>query len=136
MPGPARVANCQKLCMNFVVAALIEVIGESYTFADKTGASPGIVAAFLERALAHPGLKGYASRMAARDVDAAAGFSMRGGLKDVNLMLDAAAEVGCPLDVATIVRGKMQECIEHGLGDADWSAIQEATRARAGLAAT
>jgi len=135
MPGPARVANIQKLCMNFVIVALIEVMAESYAFAEKTGASPQILAMFFERSLAHPGLKGYASRMAARDIEGTGGFTMHGGLKDVSLMLDAAAEAGCPLDVATIIRGKMQECIARGLGEADWSAIQEATRARAGLAA-
>jgi 3-hydroxyisobutyrate dehydrogenase-like beta-hydroxyacid dehydrogenase len=52
----------------------------------------------------------------------------------VNMMLDAAKAAECPLDLAALVQGKMQECMERGLQDADWSAIQEVTRARAGLA--
>jgi hypothetical protein len=110
-------------------------MAECYTFAEKTGGSPQITASFFERAFAQPALRGYASRMAVRDIDGTGGFTMHGGLKDVSLMLNAAAEAGCPLDVATVIRGKMQECIARGLGEADWSAIQEATRARAGLAA-
>ena len=134
MPGPARIANAQKLCMNFAIAALIEVMAEGYTFAEKTGASPQMLAVVLRARVRAPRPRGYASRMAARDIDASSGFSMRGS-QDVGLMLDAAAEVGCPLDVATVLQGKMKECVARGLGDADWSAVQEATRARAGLAA-
>jgi 3-hydroxyisobutyrate dehydrogenase-like beta-hydroxyacid dehydrogenase len=68
-----------------------------------------------------------------QNIDGTGGFSLRGGLKDVGLMLDAANRVACPLDLATLIQGKMGECMERGLGDADWSAILQATRARAGL---
>jgi hypothetical protein len=37
------------------------------------------------------------------------------------------------LDLAQVIEGKMVECIARGLDNADWSAIQEATRARAHL---
>jgi len=69
-----------------------------------------------------------------QNIDGTGGFSIRAGLKDVGLMLDAAKRVACPLDLATVIKGKMLECVERGLGDSDWSAIQEVTRARAGLA--
>jgi 3-hydroxyisobutyrate dehydrogenase-like beta-hydroxyacid dehydrogenase len=70
-----------------------------------------------------------------RNIDGTGGFSLRGGLKDVSLMLEAANRFACPLDMATIIKGKMLECVERGLGDADWSAIQTVTRTRAGLPA-
>lgn len=131
--GPASVANKQKLCVNFFIVSLIEVMAECLTFAEKSGASREIMTQFFERSFAHPGLKGYARRMMDRNIDGAGGFSMRGGLKDVSLMLDAANRVECPLDLAALIQGKMQDSIARGLADADWSAIQEATRARAGL---
>ena len=87
----------------------------------------------FDRCFAHPGLKGYAQRLLEHKADGAGGLSMKGGLKDVNLMLDAAKEADCPLDLATIVQGKMQECMARGLKDADWTAIQLITQARAGL---
>lgn len=135
IPGPARGANSQKLCVNFFIAALIEVMAECYTFAEATGASPALMAEFLQATLAHPGLRGYATRMHDRAANPAPGFSLRAGLKDVRLMLDAAREAACPLDVAAIVEDKMLQCLAHGLDQADWSVIQEATRARAGLPA-
>jgi 3-hydroxyisobutyrate dehydrogenase-like beta-hydroxyacid dehydrogenase len=133
IPGPASVANRQKLCVNFFIIAQIEAMAECLTFAEKTGASPEIMTQFFDRCFAHPGLKGYAHRLLARNSDGTGGFSMRGGFKDVNLMLDAAKAADCPLDLATLIQEKMHECMERGLKDADWSAIQEVTRARAGL---
>jgi len=133
IPGPARVANSQKLCINFFIVSLVEVFAESYTFAEKSGASKEIMEQFFIRVFAHPGMQGYARRMKDRIIDGAGGFSMRGGLKDVGLMLDAAMQVDCPLDIAALVEEKMRESMAHGLGDADWSAIQEVTRSRAGL---
>jgi len=133
IPGPASLANQQKLCVNFFIVSLIEVMAECLTFAEKSGASREIMTQFFERSFAHPGLKGYARRMMDRDIEGAGGFSMRGGLKDVTLMLDAANRAGCPLDLAALIQGKMRDSIARGLADADWSAIQEATRARAGL---
>lgn len=128
LAGPASIANKQKLCVNFFLISLIEVMAECLTFAEKTGASPQIMAMIFETSLAHPGLKSYARRLMDRNIDGTGGFSMRGGLKDVGLMLDAASRVECPLELATVIEGKMQECLARGLGDADWSAIQEATR--------
>jgi 3-hydroxyisobutyrate dehydrogenase-like beta-hydroxyacid dehydrogenase len=133
LAGPARVANSQKLCANFFIVSLVEVFAECYTFAEKTGASKEVMAQFFERAFAHPGLQGYARRMKDRVTDGKGGFSMRGGLKDVRLMLDAARNAGCPLEIAELVQGKMSVAMERGLADADWSAIQQVTRTRAGL---
>jgi len=135
IPGPARIANYQKLCINFFIVSLVEVFAECYTFAEKSGASKEIMEQFFVRVFAHPGMQGYARRMKDRIIDGAGGFSMRGGLKDIGLMIDAARKVHCPLEIAAIVEDKMHECIARGLGDADWSAIQEVTRARAGLEA-
>jgi 3-hydroxyisobutyrate dehydrogenase-like beta-hydroxyacid dehydrogenase len=133
LEGPARVANLQKLCANFFIVSLVEVFAECYTFAEKSGASKEVLAQFFQRSFAHPGLQGYARRMKDRVTDGEGGFSMRGGLKDVGLMLDAARNAGCPLEIAQLVEGKMRECMQLGLADADWSAIQRVTRTRAGL---
>jgi 3-hydroxyisobutyrate dehydrogenase-like beta-hydroxyacid dehydrogenase len=133
LPGPPRAANSQKLCVNFFIVSLIETMAECYTLAEKTGASREIMEQFFTGSLARPGLQQYAVKMNRRDPAEPAGFSMRGGLKDVRLMLDAAREAECPLDLARLIEAKMQRCIAAGLGDADWSEIQEPTREDAGL---
>lgn len=133
IPGRASVANKHKLAVNFFIISLIEVMAECLTFTEKMGASPQILTSFFDRALALPGLKGYAHRLLENNSDGVGGFSMRGGLKDVNLMLDAAKAAECPLDLATLIQAKMREVMDQGLQDADWSAIQRITRTRAGL---
>jgi 3-hydroxyisobutyrate dehydrogenase-like beta-hydroxyacid dehydrogenase len=133
IPGPASVANKQKLCVNFFIVSQIEVMAECLAFAEKMGASPEIMTQFFDRCFAHPGLKGYAHKLAERNTDGAGGFSLRGGFKDVGLMLDAAKEAACPLDLAALIQDKMRECLEKGMTDADWSAFAQITRTRAGL---
>jgi 3-hydroxyisobutyrate dehydrogenase-like beta-hydroxyacid dehydrogenase len=133
MAGPASVANRQKLCVNFFIISQIEAMAECLTFAEKVGASKDLMAGFFDKCYALAGLKGYAKRLQERQTDGTGGFSLRGGMKDVGLMLDTARAAECPLDLATIIHSKMQECLALGLKDADWTAIQEATRARAGL---
>lgn len=88
---------------------------------------------FSTTSLARPALKQYAARMNRRDRTEPVGFSMHGGLKNVNLMLDAAGEAACPLDLARLIETKMKRCIAACLGDSDWSEIQQATREAAGL---
>jgi 3-hydroxyisobutyrate dehydrogenase-like beta-hydroxyacid dehydrogenase len=133
LPGPAGAANAQKLCVNFFIAALIETMAECYTLGDKLGAQRHLLAMFFEQSLALRGLKGYAERMFKQEVDAGAGFTMTAGRKDLALMLDAAARVGCPLDIGHIIADKMDQSIAQGNAGVDWSAIQDVTRERAGL---
>lgn len=56
---------------------------------------------------------------------------MTGGLKDVSLMLDAAKAVGAHFDIGEIIKDKMNEALDNGMQDKDWSAIYEISRSRA-----
>ena len=58
---------------------------------------------------------------------------MTAGSKDVGLILDAAHEAHCPIELAEIIQAKMREALQQGMNDLDWSAIQEISRQRAGL---
>ena len=136
LPGPPSVANKQKLCMNFFIIALIECMAEGLTFAEKIGASPEVLAAFYDTALAHPGLKQYAHKLAVRDTDGEGGFALSAGYKDVSLMLAEAKLADCPLELAEVIASKMQAALAQGRANQDWAAIQEIGRQRAGLAAS
>jgi 3-hydroxyisobutyrate dehydrogenase-like beta-hydroxyacid dehydrogenase len=52
-----------------------------------------------------------------------AGFSVKLGLKDVGLMLDAAARVELPLPLASVLRDRFLGAEMKGQHDLDWSAI-------------
>jgi 3-hydroxyisobutyrate dehydrogenase-like beta-hydroxyacid dehydrogenase len=132
-PGPAGVANNQKLCANFFLAAVIEAMGECFTLADCLGVSREALRLMFAQSFALPPLKSYAERLYARNADGSTGFSMTAGLKDLRLIRAAAEGANCPVEIADAIVAKMEAAIAGGMADKDWSSVQEITRKRAGL---
>ena len=129
------VASCMKLAVNYNVVSTIELIGETYVFAEKCGIPLEYVRDFYQQMwFAHPGAKMYAEKLRTRDFGGRGGFVMNGGLKDVRLMLSTADANGTSLEIGSIVERKLKKGIEAGMEDADWSAFYEITRHEAGLA--
>jgi 3-hydroxyisobutyrate dehydrogenase-like beta-hydroxyacid dehydrogenase len=124
-----RIANCMKLAVNYSVISTIETIAEAYVFAEKCGVPLEPMRDFFQQSwYAHPAAKMYAEKLRARDFAGRGGFIMRGGLKDVRLMLSTAQEAGAKLEIGTIVERKLTQGIESGLEETDWSAIYEISR--------
>lgn len=128
------IANCMKLAINFNVVSTIELIGETYAFAEKCGIPLVYLRDFYQEMwFAHPGAKMYAEKLLTRDFGGRGGFIMKGGLKDVRLMLATAEGNGVQLEIGDIVERKLKKGIEAGMEDADWSAFYEITRREARL---
>jgi len=129
-----NIANCMKLCINFNVIAIIEMISETYVLAEKCGVPLEPMRDFYQQALfAHPALKMYAEKLRGRDFGGRGGFVMKGGSKDVTLMLATADSVKAPLEMGKIIDRKLKAGIAAGMEEVDWSAIYEVTRKEAGL---
>jgi len=133
LPGPASAANSYKLCINFFGASLVEAIGECFTLGEKLGIPRENLAFFLGKILPSPVIKVYVDKIFKRETSSDAGFTMMAGRKDLALILDAAASVQCPVDIASVIANKMDAAIAQDMANLDWSAIQEITRQRAGL---
>jgi len=128
------VANSMKLCINYNVISIIEMIGETYVLAEKCGVPLEPLRDFYQQALfAHPALKMYAEKLRSRDFAGRGGFVMKGGLKDVTLMLNTAAAAGANLEMGKIAERKLKAGVAAGMEETDWSAIYEITRKEAGL---
>ncbi len=123
------IAMSMKLVGNFLVAGLIELIGEAYVFAESRGVDSAILTDMLKRFL--PVSSEYVDRVSARNF-ARAGFTLDGGTKDLTLILEAAAEVRAPLSYASVVRDKCLAAQARGMGYLDWSAMTEISRINAG----
>jgi len=123
------VAMSMKLTGNFMVAGIIELIGQVYVFAEKRGVDPAIITGMLKQFM--PAVSEYADRISSRNFDNA-GFTLDGGLKDVTLILAAAAEVQAPLPYASLVRDKCLAAQARGLSQRDWCCFTEITRVNAG----
>ncbi len=128
-PDP-RAANNAKLALNYFIVSLIDLMGEVYAWAEKSGVSTEVMAGFFRVFLGHPGLQAYAEKIRARDF-ADAGFELAGGLKDVDLMLAAAEEIALPLPHAAILRDRFVEALRRGMERQDWAAVTEVTRGSA-----
>ncbi len=130
-----RQANIIKLCINYTVVSVIELIGETYCFAEKAGVDTEHLKAFFEdAAFAHPALKLYARKLHARDFAGRGGFVASGGLKDVRLMLATSEAAGAQLEIGHIVERKLAALVAQGKAETDWSALSEITRQECGLA--
>ena len=132
--GPTHaVANSLKLAVNYILAVAIELMGQVYAFAEKSGIDAEVMGQVMAALFAGPALPGYSDRIRTRAFDEA-GFVLPGGLKDADLFLEASAEVRAPLPFAAIVRDHLVTALARGLENKDWSAVSEIARVNAGLA--
>lgn len=127
-----KIANTLKICVNYLGASIIELMGQVYTFGEKSGVEASHLALIMKTMFPQPQLQEYAERIQARDF-VPAGFTVSGGLKDVELFLKAAGDVHVALPYANIIRDKLLTAIGHGMEEHDWSSIYEISRRQAGL---
>src|ERR1035437_106955 len=129
-----RMANVMKLAINYNVISAIEVISETYVFAEKCGLPLEHLRDFYQQLwFAHPAAQLYAEKLRKRDFAGRGGFVMAGGLKDVRLMLSTAAEVGTKLDVGELVERNLSMGVDAGRGEQDWRSIDELAGKKSGL---
>jgi len=118
-------ASAVKIARNFLLATVIESLGEAMALARKSGVSPDVFLNIItSTSLAAPAYRNYGKLMAEQAYEPAQ-FSMELGLKDVELALAAAREKGAPLPTAELIRKHLLEAIARGNGHKDWTALAE-----------
>jgi 3-hydroxyisobutyrate dehydrogenase-like beta-hydroxyacid dehydrogenase len=121
-------AAVAKLIANFLGASGMDLIGQSLAWAEKSGLPPGLVPQMLSGFFGNPGTRDYIAKIGERDFDSV-GFTAAGGLKDVQLMIDAAQGVNLRLSSAEALRAKLDAAIARGWRDKDWSCFTDIDRA-------
>lgn len=129
---PAAAAS-MKLAVNFFAAGLLELIGQTFVFAEKRGLDVAAVSELYKDLLRHPAMPVYLDKIRMRKFDEDLGFTLEGAMKDIRLILDAAAEVQVPLPYASLVRDKCITALSRGMGQRDWSSFTTVSRLNAGL---
>ena len=133
MGGNPEMANVVKLSGNFLIASVIESLGEAIALTRKYGINPQDFVELLTSTLfAAPVYKTYGGIIAGERYSPA-GFKMRLGLKDVKLALAAAEAVDMPLPVASVIRDHALTAIARGMEELDWSATAKLAAENAGL---
>ncbi len=127
-------ANLVKLSGNFLIATVIEALGEAMALAEKGGVDRHQYLELLTSSLFNiPIYKNYGGMIADRKFSPA-GFAAHLGQKDMRLALAAAEELNVPLPLAGILRDRFLELRAHGGGNLDWSAIGGLAAKHAGIA--
>ncbi|ORV11282.1 NAD(P)-dependent oxidoreductase [Mycobacterium celatum] len=116
-------ANLVKLSGNFLIASVIESLGEAIALVGKAGVDPLHYVDILTSTLfSGPAYQTYGGLIARREFEPA-GFAATLGLKDVRMVLAAAEELAVPLPVASLLRDRFLALLADGRGHQDWSAI-------------
>ncbi|KAA8969503.1 NAD(P)-dependent oxidoreductase [Mycobacterium sp.] len=126
-------ANLVKLSGNFLIASVIESLGEAVALVRKAGMNPLHYVDILTSTLfGAPAYATYGGLIARQEFEPA-GFAAALGLKDIRLVLGAAEELAVPLPVASLLRDRFLALLADGGGQLDWSAIAALAGRDAGL---
>ena len=116
-------ANLVKLSGNFLLACVIESLGEAMALVGKAGLDKRQYLDILTSTLfGAPVYKTYGALIADERFEPA-GFAAPLGQKDIRLLLAAAEDLSVPLPVASLLRDRFLTLIAHGGETLDWSAI-------------
>jgi 3-hydroxyisobutyrate dehydrogenase-like beta-hydroxyacid dehydrogenase len=128
-----EMATVVKLSGNFLIASLIESLGEAIALTRKYDIDPHAYVDFLTSTLFDaPVYKTYGGIIAGEKYSPP-GFKLRLGLKDVRLALSAAESVDAPLPIASLIRDHMLTAIARGMEGLDWSSTAKLAAENAGL---
>ncbi len=104
-------ANVVKLTGNFLIATVLESLGEAIAFARKSGVDA-----------------------AAQGKHDQVGFALPLGLKDVRLVLEAADAQRVPMPIASVLHDRFLTALARGHERSDWSVVGQVAAEDAGLA--
>ena len=126
-------ANLVKLSGNFLIAAVIESLGEAMALVEKGGIDRHAYLELLTSSLFNvPLYKNYGALIADRKFTPP-GFAAPLGQKDIRLMLTAAEALAVPLPFASVLRDRFITLAAQDGEPRDWSAVGGLAAQDAGL---
>lgn len=130
--GEAEQARLMKLVVNLMIAQTSAMLAEALALGRKGGLDWGAMWQVLgASAVASPIVQAKGQQLSKRDFTPT--FTVHQMVKDLDLILGAAADAHVPLAQAAITRQWMDAAIAQGFGDEDYAAIIRAVERSAGL---
>jgi 3-hydroxyisobutyrate dehydrogenase-like beta-hydroxyacid dehydrogenase len=121
-----RTANTIKLCGNFITAAAMEAIGESIALAQRSGVDAGKMWELFGTTMHNSPTYNLYSRIIAEQKFEPASFTIKLGLKDMDLVLQQAKAAGQSMPLAELLQKNMLKVVNEGKDQLDWSAVSQA----------
>lgn len=126
-------ANAVKITGNFLIATVLESLGEALAFTRKSGLDAAAVLDFFTSTLFNaPVYKTYGGLILEGKHDQV-GFSLPLGFKDLKLMLQAADAQTVPLPIASVLHDRFVLALARGYENKDWSVLGRVAAEDAGL---
>ena len=128
-----KAANLVKLSGNFLIASVIETLGEALALVRKAGIDPRQYLDFLTSTLfTAPVYRTYGGQIVEEKFEPA-GFAAPLGAKDIRLGLAAADGLRVPMPLASLLHDRLLTLLARGGEALDWSAIGQLAARDAGL---
>ena len=125
-------ANLVKIARNFLLASIIESLGEAFALVEKSGVDPARFHEIITNtAMSCPAYKSYGRLIIDRPAEAT--FTVKLGLKDVELALQVGGDTAVPMPLAALMREQHLGAIAHGYGDREWASVGNYIAQNAGL---
>jgi 3-hydroxyisobutyrate dehydrogenase-like beta-hydroxyacid dehydrogenase len=132
MSEQPEAANLVKLSGNFLIASVLESLGEAMALVGKGGIDLHVYLEMLTSTLfGAPIYRTYGAFIADRKYEPA-GFAAPLGMKDIRLALAAGNELRVPLPLASLLHDRFLALIAQGGEHLDWSAIAQLAARDAG----
>jgi 3-hydroxyisobutyrate dehydrogenase-like beta-hydroxyacid dehydrogenase len=126
-------ASAIKLANNFVLGCALEAMSEGFSLIRKYGVDPQVFQEVMTEGLfAAPAYKLYGKIMVDQSFEKV-GFSTLLGLKDSNLIMEAANIARVPLPSLNVFRDRLLGAVAHGDGDKDWAVMAKEQARASGL---
>ena len=129
-----ELANLVKLSGNFLIASVIEALGEAVALAEKGGLDRRQYIDMMTsiKLFDAPVFKTYGGLIADRKFEPP-GFAVPLGQKDIRLALAAAENLRVPMPLASLLRDRFLTLLANGGEGLDWSAVGSLPAKDAGL---
>lgn len=126
-------ANLIKVSGNFMIASMLETLGEVFAVLRKSGVDPKLFLEIVNGNLFRSPVYELYGKAIAEGRFEPAGFKLRLGMKDVKLALAAAEEVNAPMPLGSLLRDHFLSGVARGYGDIDWAGLSKVIAEDAGL---
>jgi 3-hydroxyisobutyrate dehydrogenase-like beta-hydroxyacid dehydrogenase len=125
-------ANIVKLCGNFMIMAVIESLAEAMTLAGAHRVARDKLLDVLTGTLFGAPIYRTYGELLVEERYRPAGFAAPLGLKDMNLVAEAASDALVPMPLLSLVRDRLLSTIAREGADIDWSGIAKTVAETAG----
>jgi len=121
-------ATVAKLCSNFLIISSIEAMAEGINLAQKSGIDATNWMNILTKTLFNAPVYINYSNILLKEAYQPTEFSLKLGLKDVNLVLEQASSVNAEMPFGKVLNGQLKKSVENELGEYDLTALALAVK--------